>query len=264
MTRRRELAGWQGALGAAAAALRGGADATGPRRVTVLTGAGVSAESGIPTFREALTGLWARFSPEDLATPEAFARHPRVVWEWYRERREMVLRAEPNAAHRALARLERVPGAPRATILTQNVDGLHQRAGSTDVVELHGSLLRARCEREGTVVERWKEPDDPPPRCAGCGARLRPDVVWFGEMLPEGALRRAMSAATACDAFLSVGTSNVVEPAASLPWAAAAAGAPVIVINPVMDGQRAGPGIHWLAGKAGEVLPALVDAAWPG
>jgi NAD-dependent deacetylase len=231
------------------------------QHVVVLTGAGISAESGIPTFRDALTGLWARYRAEDLATPEAFERNPPLVWSWYRMRREMLARAEPNPGHRAIAWLESRVG--RLTLITQNVDGLHRRAGSTDPVELHGSLLRARCSREGTAVESWEEPETGPPRCARCEAYLRPDVVWFGESLPEHALRRARKASAACDVFLSVGTSNLVEPAASLPWLAASAGAVVAVVNPSMEGQRSGARIHHLVGRAGELLPALLAAAWP-
>jgi NAD-dependent deacetylase len=232
------------------------------RSVAALTGAGISAESGIPTFRDALTGLWARYRPEELATPEAFARNPALVWDWYRMRRQLVARAEPNAGHRALVALER--RVPRFALITQNVDGLHRRAGSERVVELHGSLARARCSREGTVLERWEETEGAPPCCQTCGAPLRPDVVWFGELLPEEALRAAEAAARDCEVFLSIGTSNLVEPAASLPWRAAAAGADVAVINVTMDGQPAGPRIHHLVGRAGELLPALVESAWPG
>jgi NAD-dependent deacetylase len=233
------------------------------RHVAVLTGAGVSAESGLPTFREALTGLWARHRPEDLATPEAFERNPSLVWSWYRMRRDAALRAEPNPAHLAIARLESL--VPRFTLITQNVDGLHRRAGSRNIVELHGDLTRARCSREGVLVEAWAEPADggEPPRCDGCGAYLRPDVVWFGESLPEKALQRAWGAVYDCDVFLSVGTSNLVEPAASLPWLAAAQGATVGVVNTTMEGQRSGVGIHHVAGPAGRVLPELLDAAWP-
>jgi NAD-dependent deacetylase len=231
------------------------------QHVAVLTGAGISAESGIPTFRDALTGLWAQFSAEDLATPEAFARQPRVVWDWYAERRERVRRAEPNAGHCALVAL--AGRVPRFTLVTQNVDGLHQRAGSRDVIELHGSLLRVRCSREGTVCEPAPGDAERPPRCPRCGGFLRPDVVWFGELLPVGALEAAQAAATSCDVFLSVGTSNLVEPAASLPWMAASRGAAVLVVNTTMEGQRRGRDIHALVGPAAEVLPALVEAAWP-
>ena len=233
------------------------------RHLVVLTGAGVSAESGLPTFRDALTGLWAKHRPEDLATPEAFERNPAMVWDWYRMRREKALAAEPNSAHLALVRLEEL--VPRFTLITQNVDGLHRRAGSRTVIELHGDLTRCRCSLEGNVVERWEEPahGGAPPRCDGCASYLRPDVVWFGEPLPEKVLHRAWSAVYDCDVFLSVGTSNLVEPAATLPWLAAAQGATVAVINISMAGQRSGIGIHHLTGPAGEMLPGLVEAAWP-
>jgi NAD-dependent deacetylase len=229
-------------------------------RVMALTGAGISAESGIPTFRDALTGLWANYSAEDLATPQAFARQPAVVWDWYASRRESIRRAQPNAGHRALVDLAcRVP---RFTLVTQNIDGLHQRAGSADVIELHGNILRSRCSREGAVV------DDPPgggrpPPCPRCGAPLRPDVVWFGELLPPDALAAAEEATASCDVLLSVGTSNLVVPAANLPWMAAARGATVIVVNTTAEGQRRGPRIHCALGPAGTMLPALVAAAWP-
>jgi NAD-dependent deacetylase len=231
------------------------------RRVAVLTGAGVSAESGIPTFRDALTGLWARYRAEDLATPQAFERNPPLVWGWYRMRRELVALVEPNPGHVAIARLESL--VPDFTLITQNVDGLHRRAGSTAPIELHGSLLRARCSREGTILESWEEVEPGPPCCVRCGAFLRPDVVWFGETLPEAELRRAREASAACEVFLSVGTSNLVEPAASLPWLAAAQGAAVAVVNPSMEGQGGGPRVHHLPGRAGELLPRLLAAVWP-
>jgi len=228
--------------------------------VAVLTGAGISAESGIPTFREALTGLWATYNAEDLATPEAFARQPAVVWDWYATRRAAIRAAEPNPGHLAIASLGR--HVPRCTLITQNVDGLHQRAGSLDVIELHGNILRSRCSREGIVVEEPTSPERPPP-CPRCGAPLRPDVVWFGEILPLDGLARAEHAARTCNVLLSVGTSNIVYPAAALPWVAAACGATVIVVNMTDEGQERGPGIHFALGPAGTVLPALVSAAWP-
>jgi NAD-dependent deacetylase len=233
------------------------------QHVVVLTGAGVSAESGLPTFRDALTGHWARHRPEDLATPEAFERDPGTVWAWYRMRREAALAAEPNPAHLALARLESL--VPRFTLITQNVDGLHRRAGSRNIVELHGEITRVRCSREGSTAERWQEPAEggEPPRCEGCGAFLRPDVVWFGEQLPEPALHQAWAAVYDCDVFLTVGTSNLVEPAASLPWLAAAQGATVGVINTSMEGQCTGAGIHHVTGAAGQVLPKLLQEVWP-
>jgi NAD-dependent deacetylase len=230
------------------------------RHVAVLTGAGISAESGIPTFRDAMTGLWANFDPADLATPEAFARQPQVVWDWYASRRAAIRRAVPNPGHLALAELaHRVP---QVTLVTQNVDGLHQRAGSAGVIELHGNILRSRCSREGTVVDEPESSERPPP-CPRCGAPLRPDVVWFGELLPPEALAAAEHAARTCDVLLSVGTSNLVYPAAGLPWVAAARGALVVVLNTSTEGQRQGPNIRFVLGRAGSSLPAMVGAAWP-
>lgn len=226
------------------------------RDIAVLTGAGISAESGIPTFREALTGLWATYDPETLASPAGFRRQPRLVWDWYAERRARILETAPNPGHHALAALERQVS--RFVLFTQNIDGLHQAAGSINVTELHGSIRRVRCAEEGTVVERWEDDGIGPPVCAACGGLLRPDVVWFGEYLPEGALEAAWEAAERCDLFLSVGTSNLVEPAASLPWIAHRRGAKVIVVNTTTEGQRHGPGILHLVGMAGEVLPAVV------
>jgi NAD-dependent deacetylase len=229
-------------------------------RVTVFTGAGISAESGIPTFREAQTGLWEHFRPEELASPEAFDRDPVTVWNWYRWRRQLVDRAMPNAGHRAIAELER--RIPETVVITQNVDSLHQAAGSADVIELHGSIHRVRCP-SCHAVRSWS-PDDPvfPPLCT-CGAMLRPDIVWFGEMLPEAALARAFEAVESCDVLLSVGTSNLVQPAASLPWVAAKRGALVAVVNVNMEGQlRDGNVIH-LTGEAGIILPRLLELAFP-
>jgi NAD-dependent deacetylase len=227
------------------------------QRVVALTGAGVSKDSGLPTFREAQTGLWARYSPEALATPEAFARDPALVWRWYAWRRELVARAEPNAGHHALAAMQRA--GPRFTLVTQNVDGLHRRAGSTGVLELHGDITRIRCSRCDRL-----EPEPgggEPPCCAACGAHLRPDVVWFGEMLPAQALEAAAAAASGCDVFLSVGTSGLVYPAAGLVNLAARAGAVVAFINPDAGGLPAGA-VH-LAGGASHALPALLRAAFP-
>ena len=231
------------------------------RHVAVLTGAGISAESGIPTFRDAITGWWAQFRAEDLATPEAFRRNPDLVWRWYRERRLRLPQAEPNPGHYALVELAR--RVPRFTLITQNVDGLHARAGNTDVVELHGNLTRVKCFAREHPAPEFADTETVP-RCAICGSPLRPDVVWFGELLPQAALRRAERAARGCDLFLSVGTSNLVEPAASLPWIAAERGVPVLVVNPSMDGQWSGRRIHHLVGPAGRILPELLREAWPG
>jgi len=229
-------------------------------RIAVLTGAGISAESGIPTFRDALTGLWARFRPEDLATPEAFRRDPQTVWSWYRMRRHRLRDVKPNPGHYALSDLaKRVAD---LTLITQNVDGLHARAGSTGVIELHGNITRVKCSTDEQPVDTWDDTESVPV-CPRCGGLLRPDVVWFGEMLPPLALLRAQEAAQRCDLFLSVGTSNLVEPAASLPWMAASVGATVLVLNTTAEGQRTGPEIHHLVGPSGVVLPALSRAAWP-
>jgi len=225
-------------------------------RIAVLTGAGISAESGIPTFRDAMTGLWAQFRPEELATPEAFAANPSVVWEWYAWRRQKVAQAAPNAGHVALAQLER--RVPRFALATQNVDGLHARAGSRDVIELHGNLMEDRCFAEGRLLSPAEELPGTPPRCAHCGAPVRPGVVWFGEALPAAALATAWAAAQACDVFLCVGTSTAVEPAASLPFVALEAGAAVIEVNPTRTPLSAEATVV-LAGAAGEVLPKLLD-----
>lgn len=223
--------------------------------VAVLTGAGVSAESGVPTFRDAQTGLWASYRAEDLATPRAFQRNPRLVWEWYAWRRELVARARPNPAHVALAKMESF--FPRFQTITQNVDGLHQRAGSHDVIELHGNIARTRCFSEGTVVEQWEATGDVPPRCPKCGGLLRPDVVWFEELLPPVEIERAMGAARSCDVFLSIGTSTVVYPAAELPFAALRCGATVVEINPQATPFTAQA--HFaLTAAAGVALPELV------
>ncbi len=226
----------------------------GARAVAVLTGAGVSAESGVPTFRGE-GGLWHQFRAEDLAPPQAFARDPRLVWEWYDWRRQKIAACRPNPAHHALAALESQAG--EFLLITQNIDDLHRKAGSRRLVELHGNIWRVRCVAEGTVLE---QPDVPlrtiPPRCA-CGSLLRPDIVWFGEMLPAEALERAFRAAETCDVFLVVGTSALVQPAASLPMLARQHGAAVIEVNPEPT-----PISHLvdvsLQGKAGEILPALL------
>jgi NAD-dependent deacetylase len=237
----------------------------GANHVCVLTGAGISAESGMPTFRQAQTGLWERYRPEDLATPLAFRRDPRLVWDWYAWRRELALAAHPNPGHLALVRLQDIlESAGRAfTLVTQNVDGLHQRAGSRQVIELHGSLLRLRCFDENTPVENWAPPDGAPfpgsilPLCPNCGSLLRPDVVWFGEALPADGLQAAWQAASDCDLFFSIGTSALVEPAASLPALARRHGALLVEVNPA-ETPLSATAHHVLRGPAGEILPALL------
>ena len=227
----------------------------GAERVVALTGSGISAESGVPTFREAQTGLWERYDPQELATPEAFARDPHLVWNWYQWRRKLVAEAEPNPGHRALAELER--RIPEFTLVTQNVDGLHARAGSRNVIELHGSILRSKCSLEDEVAEPEEHDDSVPPLCPHCGAFLRPDVVWFGEMLPPGAFEAASEAARGCDLFLSIGTSSLVYPAASLPFEALENGATLVEINP-SETPLSRHATFTLQGRAGEVLPGLL------
>jgi len=220
----------------------------------VLTGAGTSAESGVPTFREAQTGLWERYDPLELATPEAFERDPELVWRWYRWRRDLVSKVEPNAAHRALASLAN--HLPRLTLVTQNVDGLHQRAGSRGVIEFHGNLFENRCFAEGRVIDC----DDGAavPACPHCGGPARPGVVWFGEMIPESARGAAFAAAADCDVFLSVGTSSLVFPAAGLAEVAREAGAMTVEVNPNPT-ELSEAFTFQLRGKAGAVLPELLD-----
>ncbi len=229
------------------------------QRMAVLTGAGVSQESGLSTFRDAQVGLWAQYRPEDLATPEAFARDPKLVWGWYALRREKAQAAAPNPGHFALAEMEKQ--VPSFTLITQNVDGLHRRAGSVNVLELHGSLQRVKCSVCGERATAWDESCSDVPPCPRCGGLLRPDVVWFGESLPFAALESAFEAARTCDAFFSVGTSGLVQPAASLAYAARSKGALVVEINaeptPLTETVD-----FFLQGKSGEVLPALVKAAW--
>lgn len=204
------------------------------RQVLVLTGAGMSAESGVPTFRDAQTGMWARYRPEDLATPEAFERHPARVWNWYEERRKSVQLAEPHAGHQALVQMAAMLGSVR--IVTQNVDGLHQLAGSKQVVELHGNITRSKCSVSHRPISReWLQDSDeqPPPSPYVKHGKARPDVVWFGEVLPQEPLDDAMAAASHCDFCFSVGTTSLVQPAAGLPLLALQNGAALVEINPV-------------------------------
>jgi NAD-dependent deacetylase len=223
-------------------------------RTVVLTGSGISAESGVPTFREAQTGLWERFDPRELATPEAFARDPRLVWDWYAWRRKLVAEARPNPGHLAIAEMQHL--VQNLTLVTQNVDGLHQRAGSRDVIELHGNIRRTKCPVEGTTVDNYAESESPP-LCPSCGAPLRPDVVWFGEMLPPEAIEAASEAARGADVFLSVGTSSLVHPAAGLPFEALENGATLVEVNP--ETTPLTPRADYaLRGPAGDVLPRLI------
>jgi NAD-dependent deacetylase len=223
------------------------------RSVVVLTGAGVSAESGVPTFR-GVQGLWRQYRAEDLATPEAFSRDPKLVWEWYDWRRRLIAECQPNPAHHAIAFLERQ--AQKFLLITQNVDGLHRLAGSVRMVELHGNLWRVRCPRESKITENLDVPLHTIPPCCECGGLLRPDVVWFGEALPSEALHKTREAVESCDVFLIVGTSAVVQPAASLPRIARNNGAYVIEVN--LEPTPLTPIAHESHhGKAGEILPRL-------
>jgi NAD-dependent deacetylase len=227
------------------------------RHIAVLTGAGISAESGVPTFRDAQTGLWSKFRPEELATPEAFAANPKLVWDWYAMRRQKVRDVQPNPGHAALAELEQ--RAPKFTLITQNVDGLHHRAGSRNILELHGNITRVKCFGRGHPAATWDESGERPPRCPQCGSYLRPDVVWFGEALPAAAWDAAEQAAGECDVFLSVGTSTVVYPAANLPFTALEQGATVVEVNPESTPLTA-RATFVLPGLSGVVLPELAGA----
>ncbi|MDZ7810319.1 MAG: NAD-dependent deacylase [Arhodomonas sp.] len=225
----------------------------GAASVVALTGAGVSAASGVPTFRDAQTGLWARYQSDGAGHAGGLRPDPQLVRCWYAWRRSLLARVRPNDAHIALAEW---PG--RMMVITQNVDGLHQRAGSTEVIELHGRLDRDRCSAECGTRTPASAAESPPP-CPRCGALMRPDVVWFGKALPEQALSDALAAVRGADCVLSIGTSSLVRPAADLPWEALAAGVPVAEINteatPLTDQAR------WsLRGRADQTLPALVAA----
>jgi NAD-dependent deacetylase len=228
------------------------------RRALVYTGAGVSKESGISTFREPGEGLWARYDPMQLATADAYARDPALVWRWYMDRFGLIEQAAPNPGHHALAALERLVS---LTVVTQNIDGLHQRAGSTDVIELHGSARRFKCVGEhhaGFSLADLASSDETPPRCPRCGDLMRPEVVWFGEALPAAALERALELAARCDVLLAVGTSGVVYPAALVPVTAQQCGAALIDVNPEPD-AIASVADWFLRGPGGELLPRLVD-----
>jgi NAD-dependent deacetylase len=226
------------------------------RKIVALTGAGISAESGLATFRDAQTGLWSKFKPEELATAEAFRRNPKFVQDWYAWRRGQALNAKPNPGHLVLAEMEK--RAPGFLLVTQNVDGLHARAGSKRIVELHGNIHRFRCFENDCASDSF---DLEHGRCRSCGGNLRPDVVWFGEMLPVDALDSATAAAEECDAFFSIGTSSLVYPAADL-WRHAKSNSAVVIeinrdptsLTPLAD--------YSFLGKAGEILPALVGEIW--
>jgi NAD-dependent deacetylase len=240
------------------------------RRAMALTGAGVSAESGIPTFRNPGTGLWSQYSPEVFATQRGWNRDPRLVWAWYTHRRRIARAAEPNPAHRALARLAN--HYPEFAVVTQNVDGLHHRGGSPIVHELHGSLHRFKCSVEGTPVAYADHDDGNPaalealergetpevPHCPACGALVRPDVVWFGEPLPPKPYLFAEVAALSCEVCFVVGTSALVYPAAGLPEIARRRGALIVEVNPEETELTPDADLS-LRGPAGVMLPRLVE-----
>ncbi|MCZ7554827.1 MAG: NAD-dependent deacylase [Bacteroidia bacterium] len=225
------------------------------RHVCVLTGAGVSAESGVPTFRSA-GGLWSQYDPTELATERAFRKDPDLVWSWYSWRRTLIAGVEPNAGHRALAAFPEV--FPRFSLITQNVDNLHRRAGSPDVHELHGNIEHSRCIACGIPYHDAAAPPTETAQRCSCGGWIRPGVVWFGESLPEDELRFAQSAAVDCDVFLSVGTSGLVYPAADLPRLAHRSGAYTVEINPEPTGLA--PSLdEQLPFLSGVVLPAILQ-----
>ncbi len=234
------------------------------QRVVVFTGAGVSRESGVPTFRDALTGLWANYDPHKLATVAGFRANPKLVWDWYAERQAQLRTVTPNAGHDAIAALEK--SIPSVTVMTQNIDGLHERAGSTDVIALHGDITRYKCladcqgnPTEVVIEDLVWDREQGPPACPHCGAWVRPAVVWFGEMLPPGTFERAVALTEAADVLLVVGTSGEVQPAASLPSIARQHGAKVIEVNPHPSALSRRAHV-FLQGPSGEVLPQIVAA----
>lgn len=221
-------------------------------RITVLTGAGISAESGIPTFR-GQEGLWRNFRAEDLATPEAFHRDPVLVWEWYNWRRELIAEKQPNPGHTALVKIEK--RVSDFCLISQNVDGLHGLAGSKNLIEIHGNIWKVRCTRCGEITEDRRVPIPIPPACPSCGGLLRPHIVWFGESLDPNDISQAMEALGNCEVMLVIGTSGVVQPAASFASEARLHGALVVEINP--DEGTPAADIH-LRGRAGDLMPKLI------
>lgn len=231
------------------------------QRVVALTGGGMAAEARFPSFREAHSGAWAQYDVSELATTQAFLRNPKLVWEWYAYRRQSAEHLEPSTCHRALVELERYY--PSFTLITQTIDGLHERAGSQSLVELNGSLMRSRCFEAGHLIQEWEDVGEIPPRCPHCGSILRPNIVMFGEGLPHAELRRARQAVEQCDLFLCVGSVGAIEPVASFPFIARRVGARVIVIDPdesiytVMADDV-------IPQPPGQVLPVLVQATVNG
>jgi NAD-dependent deacetylase len=224
------------------------------KRLVVLTGAGVSAESGIPTFRDAQVGFWEQYNPEELASPNGFKNNPKLVWDWYEYRREIVRKNKPNPGHYALAEIEKK--IPSTVIITQNVDEYHRLAGNKNILELHGKIMENRCFSEGKLLKNHElDNSSIPPRCP-CGSYARPGVVWFGESLPEEALSEALKEAKNCDVCLVIGTAGVVQPAASIPHFAKSSNAFLIEINNLPSALTSSMDI-FLQGKSGEILPRL-------
>jgi NAD-dependent deacetylase len=234
------------------------------QHIAVLTGAGVSKESGVPTFRDAIDGLWAKYDPQQLATKSAFEQNPKLVWDWYEYRRDLVHQAHPNPGHQTLAQLEHYY--PGLTLITQNVDDLHEQAGSRNIIHLHGNIAQSKCffdcQGNPTLVNvaniTWDKTSGPPP-CPHCGRPVRPDVVWFGEALPYDALQIAIRTSQTCDLMLVIGTSGLVEPAASLPRTAKVHGATVIEINPDESMLTRLVDLK-LTGASGVILPQILEA----
>lgn len=227
--------------------------------IIALTGAGISAESGIPTFRQTQTGLWEKYRAEDLATPEAFERNPRLVWEWYAWRRDLILNARPNPGHLALVEFEN--HISNFNLITQNVDNLHRTAGNQKVIEFHGNIFRTKCSFENILVDSWIDTGEVPPRCPKCRNFLRPDVVWFGEAIPTKALSLAYQLVNDCQVFISIGTSAMVEPAASLSWIAHQHGSILVEIN-LEPTPLTNLADFAFKGHSGEILPELVSRLW--
>ncbi len=225
------------------------------QRVVVLTGTNMSTESGIPNFSDAQMGSWAKYDPKELASLEAFQHNPRLVWDWYTLQRELVAKAEPNPGHLALVQMQDY--VPEFTLITQNIDGLHQRANSKDVIELYGNLMQTKCADEGHLIDGWPVIGEIPPRCPSCDGMLRPDVVWPEESLPEYALDQAIKATQQCDLFFSIGTCNLTHQAASLPLIAHEHGAKVFEISSEYTPLNSHVNTI-MYGEASRILPALM------
>ena len=233
------------------------------KHITVLTGAGISAESGVPTFRQAQTGLWSKYDPEELATPQSFKANPALVWNWYKWRQEIIYQADPNPGHIALADMEKIASDNNTyfILITQNVDGLHQLAGTHNIIELHGNIHQYKCFDCGEIPECILSNPGVDSHCTICGGSLRPDVVWFGENIPTAALQSSWKAAQDCDIFFSIGTSAFVQPAASLPLIALQNSATVIEINTNETPITTVATYHFQA-PSGEILPKIIASVW--